>query len=125
MSNVYVRPYITLRLDSQTFPVAFLRDSEALPLTKTTGGRDSQMTKFTGQVASGPERRDGRWFFSIWNTKANKGINCISSATFESENRDGPFEIKPRDEFEVIGEVRNWGTRFFDYANVLKKPNRR
>lgn len=79
------------------------------------------MTKFTGQITSEPEHRDGRWFFSIWNTKAKKGINCISSARFKVENRNVPFEIKFRDEVEVIGEVINLGTCSFDYVNVLRK----
>jgi hypothetical protein len=77
--------------------------------------------KFTGQVTSEPERRDGRCFFSIWNTKANEGINCISSTRFEVENRNVPFKIDPLDEVEVIGAVRNLGTCFFDYLKVLKK----
>jgi hypothetical protein len=79
------------------------------------------MLKFIGKVVGEPYRRDGRWYFSIWNTKANKGINCISSALFEAENRDVPFEIKVHDEVEVIGEVRMPGTCFFDYVNVLEQ----
>lgn len=77
------------------------------------------MTRFMGQVSSKPERRDGNWYFSIWNINANKGINCISSTRFEVENRNLPFEIKPLDEVEVIGEVRTLGTCFFDYVTVL------
>ena len=78
------------------------------------------MTRFTGEVANGPERRDGNWYFSIWNTKSNEGINCISSTRFEVENRNVSFEIKPLDEVEVVGEVLTLGTCFFDYVQVSK-----
>jgi hypothetical protein len=79
------------------------------------------MTKFIGQVANDPERRDGNWFFSIWNTTASQGINCISSTRFEVENRNVPFDLKPLDEVEVIGDVRTLGTCFFAFIRVVKK----
>lgn len=79
------------------------------------------MMRFIGQVAGKPERRNGNWYFSIWNTQANSGINCISSTRFEVENRDVPFEIEPFDEIAVTGEVRMLGTCFFDAVSVLKR----
>lgn len=81
------------------------------------------MKKFLGQVASEPERRDGRWHFFIWNTKENKGINCISSRRFEVDNPIVSFQIEARDEIEVIGEVELPGTCFFDCVKVLKKAD--
>ncbi len=82
------------------------------------------MTKFVGQVAGQPERRDGRWYFSVWNAEANHGINCISSTRFKMENQSVPLAIKPLDEVEVIGEVRLPGTCFFDYLKVRRKAER-
>ena len=77
------------------------------------------MTKFIGQVASKPERRDGRWFFFVWNAKARKGINCISSVRFEVDNREVPLAMNPLDEVEVIGE-ETLGTCYFDCVSLLK-----
>jgi hypothetical protein len=79
------------------------------------------MTRFSGQVRSGPERRDGRWYFSIWNVNENKGINCISSTRFEADNRDVSLVLAVHDEVEVVGEVQLPGTCFFDHARVRKK----
>jgi hypothetical protein len=82
------------------------------------------MTKFIGQVSTKPERRDGRLYFSIWNTRTNEGINCISSVRFEVDNKDVPLDLKPLDTVEVIGEVRMQGTCFFDSVNVVvNRPN--
>jgi len=77
------------------------------------------IASFIGQVAGRPERRDGLWRFSIWNTKEGRGINCISSARFEAENCDLPLKLRPLDEVEVIGEVAVAGTCSFDFVNVL------
>jgi hypothetical protein len=79
------------------------------------------MTKFVGQLASKAERRGGNWYFSIWNTKANEGINSISSTRFEVENRGVPLDLNPLDEIEVTGEVRMPGTCSFEYVEVLNK----
>ncbi len=77
--------------------------------------------KFSGQVSTKPERKDGHWYFQIWNTKANEGINCISSTRFEVENLNVPFDVKPYDEVEIDGDVRMPGTCFFDSFKVREK----
>jgi hypothetical protein len=79
------------------------------------------MAKFIGKIAVNPELRDGKWYFSIWNEKDHAGINCISSVRFEVENRDVPFNFKPHELVEVIGDVRAPGTLFFEQINLLKK----
>jgi hypothetical protein len=74
------------------------------------------MTNFNGQVADGPERLERRWYFSIWNSKANKGISCISSARFESNFQGDSLGVKPGDEVEVIGGIET-GYFAFDLLN--------
>jgi hypothetical protein len=52
------------------------------------------MTKFAGQVSNTPERWDGDWYFSIWNTKEERGINCVRSARFKAERFFARFHIQ-------------------------------
>jgi hypothetical protein len=85
----------------------------------SAGDEGYGIATFIGQVESRPERRDGRWHFSIWITKEGRGIDCISSALFEVVNWGVPLKLHPLDEVEVSGEVTAAGTCSFDYVKVL------
>ncbi len=78
------------------------------------------MTKSTYRVTSQPERRDGRWYFQVWDTATNQGFECITSATFENRNASVPFEIKLHDEVELIVRERMPGTFILDDIRALK-----
>jgi len=78
------------------------------------------MTKSIYRVTRKPERLDGRWCFQVWDTATNQGFECSSSAAFESEYANAPFEIKLHDEIEMDVRQRMLGTLTFDDIKVLK-----
>jgi hypothetical protein len=78
------------------------------------------MVTSIGEIRGEPERRDGKWYFSIWNERGTMGINCVSSAAFETANPSGSLAIKPLDKVEVIGEVQPPGVICFHTLRNVK-----
>jgi hypothetical protein len=77
------------------------------------------METFTGKLSTDPERRDGRWHFSLYDEKMHEQISCMSSARFEAENQDIKLNIEPCQIVRVSGE-RNppWLFRFDTFGTV-------
>jgi hypothetical protein len=69
------------------------------------------METFIGKLSFGPERRDGRWHFSLYNDETGEEISCMSSMLFETENPNIKLNLKPREVVRVTG-VRQYPGQF-------------
>jgi hypothetical protein len=76
--------------------------------------RETNMEAFIGKVSFGPERRDDRWHFSLYNEETGEEINCMSSRLFETENPNIKLNLKPREVVRVAGVRQYPGQFWFD-----------
>jgi hypothetical protein len=72
------------------------------------------METFIGRLSLGPERRDERWCFSLYNEQTGEQINCMSSPRFEAENQNIKLDLKPREVIRVYGERKYPKQFWFD-----------
>jgi hypothetical protein len=81
------------------------------------------METFIGQVSWGPERRDGRWHFSLYDEESSEQLQCMSSMKFETAYSNIMLDLKPHETVTVFGSRRYLAQFWFDEVSRGDQSN--